>query len=89
MTANKPFNFSAALKRLEEITVRLESPNVDLDEALKLLEEGKNLHKACHEKLTQSQAKITELLKVSNTSGIKEVAKNNEEETDKPSDIPF
>jgi exodeoxyribonuclease VII small subunit len=56
-------NFSQSVKRLEEIVQKLDSPDIDLDEALKLLEEGMTLHKQCTEKLNQAQSKITEILK--------------------------
>lgn len=57
--------FSQKLKRLEEIVAKLEDTDVELEEGLKLLEEGVALHKDCQKILTQSQAKITELLKSS------------------------
>lgn len=56
-------NFTQAIKRLEEIVGKLESPDLDLEEGLKLLEEGVKLHKLCREKLTQANAKITTILK--------------------------
>jgi len=37
---SKDLNFTKALKRLEEIVETLEDPNMDLEEGLKLLEEG-------------------------------------------------
>lgn len=56
-------NFTKAIKRLEEIVEKLEFPDLDLEEGLKLLEEGVKLHKLCREKLTQANAKITTILK--------------------------
>ncbi|HSX19445.1 MAG TPA: exodeoxyribonuclease VII small subunit [Candidatus Saccharimonadales bacterium] len=56
-------NFTQALKRLEEIVTKLEGPDLDLEEGLKLLEEGVKLHKLCKEKLTEANAKITTILK--------------------------
>ena len=56
-------NFTQALKRLEEILVKLESPDLDLEEGLRLLEEGVKLHKLCKEKLTEANVKITKILK--------------------------
>lgn len=56
-------NFTQALRRLEEIVEKLESPNLDLEEGLKLLEEGVILHKLCKNKLTGANAKITTILK--------------------------
>ncbi|MBI3282749.1 exodeoxyribonuclease VII small subunit [Candidatus Curtissbacteria bacterium] len=56
-------NFTQSMRRLEEIVERLESPDLDLEEGLKLLEEGVKLHKLCREKLTQANTKITTILK--------------------------
>lgn len=59
----KDINFSGAMKRLEEIVEKLESPDLDLEEGLKLLQEGVTLHKLCKTKLTEANAKITKILK--------------------------
>ena len=56
-------NFTQALTRLEEIVEKLESPSLDLEEGLKLLEEGVILYKLCKNKLTAANAKITTILK--------------------------
>lgn len=61
--AKTELNFTQALARLEEIVEKLESPDLDLEESLKLLEEGVNLHKLCKAKLTEASAKITTILK--------------------------
>jgi len=66
MTKNQTassINFTQALRRLEEIVARLEAPDLDLEEGLKLLEEGVKLHKICRDKLTEANAKITTILK--------------------------
>jgi len=57
-------NFSKSLKRLEEIVNLLENPDLDLEEGLKLLEEGVKLHKMCEQKLKNAQVKINEILAV-------------------------
>lgn len=62
MKSPKDINFSMALKRLEEIVQKLESPELDLEEGLKLLQEGVALHKLCKTKLTEANAKITTIL---------------------------
>lgn len=59
----KDLNFTKAIKRLEEIVETLEDPNLDLEDGLKLLEEGVKLHKLCKDKLTEANAKITNILK--------------------------
>lgn len=64
MTKNPgTLSFSKALHRLEEIINKLEDPNLDLEEGLKLLEEGVRLHKSCKDKLTLANVKITKILK--------------------------
>lgn len=60
---SKGLNFTKALKRLEEIVETLEGPNLDLEESLKLLEEGVKLHKYCKSKLTEANSKINSILK--------------------------
>ena len=62
-TRSQNFNFTAALKRLEEIVIKLEEPGLDLEDGLKLLEEGVKLHKICKSQLTEANAKITTILK--------------------------
>jgi exodeoxyribonuclease VII small subunit len=74
----KSFNFNECLKRLEEIAEKLEQPDIDIEEALVLLEEGMKLHKECNQKLAQYQTKIKDILK--------EEAKD---ETIVTGDIPF
>ncbi len=59
-------SFSKALLRLEEIVAKLEQPDLDLDEGLKLLEEGVKLHKNCKQKLTEASVKISTILKDDN-----------------------
>lgn len=56
-------NFSKSLKRLEEIVDKLENPGLDLEEGLKLLEEGVKLHRQCEEILKNAQGKINKILK--------------------------
>lgn len=61
--ADTTLNFTQSLKRLEEIVEKLEDPDLDLEEGLKLLEEGVKLHKICKEKLTEANKKIATILK--------------------------
>jgi len=61
--SQKSLNFTQALTRLEEIVEKLESPDLDLEEGLKLLEEGVALHKLCKNKLTAANTKISDILK--------------------------
>lgn len=59
---SKDLNFSQAIGRLEEIVQKLESPNLDLEEGMKLLAEGLGLHKRCQTKLKNAQIQIDKLL---------------------------
>jgi exodeoxyribonuclease VII small subunit len=50
-----------ALKRLETIAEKLEDPELDLDEAVKLYEEGLVLYERCAKKLDAAELRITQL----------------------------
>ena len=51
----------AALERLEAIADRLEDPQLDLDEAVKLYEEGLGLYAECTMRLDTADQRITKL----------------------------
>lgn len=51
----------AALERLEAIADRLEDPSLDLDEAVRLYEEGLRLHAECAKRLDAADLRITQL----------------------------
>ena len=53
--------FEVALARLEEIVARLEAGEADLDEALKLFEEGIGLVKICDKQLKEAEQKLEQL----------------------------
>lgn len=55
-----------ALKRLGEIVKILEANEVPLEEALKHFEEGIQLTRSCHGKLTEAEKKIEILTRISN-----------------------
>ncbi len=55
-------NFEEMMKRLEEITQKLESGECGLDEASLLFSEAKELSKKCYEKLNSNKGKITEIV---------------------------
>jgi exodeoxyribonuclease VII small subunit len=55
-------SFEAALKRLEEIVSLLEKGNTDLDNSLKLFEEGVELVKFCDLKLKDVENKTAKIL---------------------------
>jgi len=54
-----------ALKRLAEIVKSLEKNDCELDESLKLFEEGVALTRSCHTKLTEAERRIEILTRVS------------------------
>jgi exodeoxyribonuclease VII small subunit len=51
----------AALERLEAIADKLEDPELDLDEAVKLYEEGLRLYAECTARLDAADQRITKL----------------------------
>ncbi len=60
------FDFEKAMERLEQIIDDLESGNLSLDESIKVFEEGVELSKKCHKKLTETEAKVKQLIKSEN-----------------------
>ena len=50
-----------ALARLETIADRLEDPSLDLDEAVRLYEEGLRLYERCAKRLDAAELRITQL----------------------------
>ena len=58
----KEMNFEELMKRLETITTKLEKENLNLDESVKLFEEGMKISKECSEKLESAEKRITVLL---------------------------
>ena len=60
--AKKP-DFERSLARLEEVVSKLESPQLSLDEAMKLFEEGVELSRECQKQLEQAEGRVEILLK--------------------------
>ncbi|OGD85923.1 exodeoxyribonuclease VII small subunit [Candidatus Curtissbacteria bacterium RBG_13_35_7] len=58
----KVFNFSKALNRLEEIVQALEDPQIELEQGMKLFEEGIKIHKLCQQELKSTKAKIDKII---------------------------
>ena len=54
-------SFEAALGELESRVARLERDNLELEDALRLFEEGVGLVRECHEKLDAADARIVAL----------------------------
>jgi len=60
--ARDPLTFAQQLDRLEEIVRRLEGQELDLDEALKLFEEGIERLREARERLTTAEAQVKQVL---------------------------
>jgi exodeoxyribonuclease VII small subunit len=60
--APEPLSFVQQLDRLEEIVRRLESEDVDLDEALKLFEEGVERLREARERLIAAETQVKQVL---------------------------
>lgn len=75
--------FETSLKRLEEITQKLESSDLDLDDALSLYEEGVKLCRVCATKLSEAEKKVKKLSKTLDghfvLEDLEEPTKNEEE----------
>lgn len=63
-------NFEELITKLEDITNKLESDKLSLDESVKLFEDGMKISKKCNEKLEDAEKRITILLK--SDDGVKE-----------------
>lgn len=55
--------FEKNLKRLEAIVERMEGEELDLEQSLKLFEEGVALAEKCSKRLDEAEKKVTMLLK--------------------------
>src|SRR5712692_294961 len=60
--APEPLSFAQQLDRLEEIVRRLEAQELDLDEALKLFEEGIERLREARARLTAAEAQVKQVL---------------------------
>lgn len=58
-------NVEQTLNQLEEIVSKLESDEVDLDEALKLFEDGVKLSDQVQKKLKDSELKLKQVIETS------------------------
>lgn len=56
-------DFERCLSRLEEVVRKLESPQLSLDDAMKLFEEGVALSAECQKQLEEAEGKVEILLK--------------------------
>jgi len=62
-TFKEPKSFEAALGRLEEIAIRLESGETGLEESLLIYQEGIGLSAWCQKKLNEAQKKLKLLVR--------------------------
>ena len=57
-TDDKAQSFEAKMKRLEEIVTNMEGSEVDLEESIRLFEEGVSLSKECQTLLDKAEEKV-------------------------------
>ncbi len=63
LEAPKKPDFERSLARLEEVVRKLESPQLALDDAMKLFEEGVELTRECQKQLEEAEGRVEILLK--------------------------
>lgn len=62
----KEMNFEELMKKLEEITNKLEKESLSLDDSVELFEQGMKISKECNSKLENAEKRITILLDTEN-----------------------
>lgn len=62
MSVKKKLGLSKAIRRLEEIVQRLEGEELELEEALRLFDEGMDLIRAAERELSESQGRLKQVL---------------------------
>jgi exodeoxyribonuclease VII small subunit len=82
MKKEKELKFESALNRLEQIVDKLESGEVDLDDSIKLFEEGMEMVKFCSHKLEEVKRKVEVLVKKENGKLVKEKFHESDDETE-------
>ena len=63
MAKKKENTFEDSINRLQEISELLEKEGIELEESIKLYEEGIELVKICNKTLKDAELKVTELKK--------------------------
>lgn len=58
----EPVKFEQALKRLEELVSQLEDGELEMEEALRLFEEGVKLSRYCQQELKAADGKVQKLV---------------------------
>ncbi len=70
MSEEKTSSFEQDLARLEWIAGQLDEGDLDLDDSIKLFEEGQKLLKRCRDKLDKAQVKVQRLLESGDTQDL-------------------
>ena len=60
----KQVNFEKELKRLQEIVSKMQSDDIELDESLKLYEEGQKIIALLNEELKNAEEKIENIVAI-------------------------
>ncbi|CAG9623181.1 exodeoxyribonuclease VII small subunit [Sutcliffiella rhizosphaerae] len=63
MSVKKEISFEKAMQELETIVGKLEEGDVPLEEAISFYKEGMKLSKLCHDKLTNVEQEMEQILK--------------------------
>lgn len=77
LSTETQLTFEEAMEQLGSIVERLEEGDVPLEEAITIYKQGMELSKLCHDKLTNVEKQLTEILTV---DGQKEQYSINEED---------
>lgn len=70
-SSNPTSSFETTLEQLQATVKRLESGELNLDQALKSFEEGVRLARACQDALTSAEQRVEILIKSNSSSEIK------------------
>lgn len=62
MSETNEITFEQAMEQLEKVVEKLEGGDVPLEKAINYYQEGMNLSKICNDKLTNVQAKMTQII---------------------------
>lgn len=62
MSETNEITFEQAMEQLEKVVEKLEGGDVPLEKAINYYQEGMKLSKICNDKLTNVQAKMTQII---------------------------
>jgi exodeoxyribonuclease VII small subunit len=63
MSEKQNITFEQAVKELEDIVRKLESGQIDLENAINFYERGNSLRKICEQKLAEAKLKVEKIIK--------------------------